>query len=271
MALKELNAIVGEITFLTPETMILRVIPEGWELPDYSPGQFAVLGLPGASPRIDISDAEEEPPAPDKYIMRSYSIASSSKDKEYLEFYISLVRSGTLTPRLFCLKRGDRVFLRPKISGMFTLDQIPAGSNLILMGTGTGLAPYMSMIRTFIKPGEKRNLTVVHGARHSWDLGYNSELSTLNNMLEQFHYIPAITRPDEEITEWSGNSGYIQELWKSGVADADWDAPATPDNTHIFLCGNPAMVEEMTSLLTADGYAEHKKTEPGQVHLERYW
>jgi len=271
MAVKELNAIVGEITFLTPETMILRVIPDDWEIPDYSPGQFAVLGLPGSAPRIEISDTEENPPAADKYLMRSYSIASSSKDKEYLEFYISLVRSGTLTPRLFCLKRGDKIFMRPKISGMFTLDQIPADSNLIMMGTGTGIAPYMSMIRTFIKPGDTRNFTVVHGARHSWDLGYNSELSTLNNMLDNFHYIPSITRPADEITAWGGNKGYIQDLWKQGVADVNWDSPATPENTHIFLCGNPSMVEEMTSILAADGYAEHKKKEPGQVHLERYW
>ncbi len=271
MAVKELNAIIGEVTVLTPETMILRVVPDGWDIPDYSPGQFAVLGLPASSPRIAVSDSEEDPPAPDKFIMRSYSIASSSKDKEFLEFYISLVRSGSLTPRLFCLQRGDRILLRPKISGMFTLDQIPPESNLIMMGTGTGLAPYMSMIRTFIKPGDKRNFTVIHGARHSWDLGYNSELSTLNNMLDNFHYIPAITRPELELTQWTGNRGHIQGLWKEGVADAAWDSPATPENTHIFLCGNPAMVEDMAAILASDGYAEHKKTTPGQVHLERYW
>ncbi len=271
MAVKELNAIIGEITFLTPETMILRVIPDGWEIPDYTPGQFAILGLPAGSPRIEISDAEENPPAPDKFILRSYSIASSSAEKEFLEFYISLVRSGTLTPRLFCLKRGDRIFLRPKVSGMFTLNQIPAESNLVLMGTGTGLAPYMSMIRTFIKPDDNRNLSVVHGARHSWDLGYNSELSTLNNMLDNFHYVPSITRPEHELTAWTGHQGYLQDIWKSGAADADWDSPATPETTHIFLCGNPAMVEAMVSILAGDGYKEQKKSGSGQVHLERYW
>lgn len=271
MAVKELNAFVGEVQLLSSETMILRVIPDNWEIPDYSPGQFAVLGLPANAPRIDISDSEEEPAAPDKTIMRSYSIASSSRKKEYLEFYVSLVRSGALTPRLFALKRGDRIFMRPKITGMFTLDEIPNDSNLILMATGTGIAPYMSMIRTFIKPDDTRNLTIIHGARHSWDLGYNSELSTLNNMLPNFHYIPSITRPKSEIVEWSGKQGYIQDIWKSGIADSDWDTKATPENTHIFLCGNPAMLEEMAEILTTEGYPEHKKKEPGVVHLERYW
>ena len=271
MAAKELNAIVSEVQLLSSETMIIKVTPDDWDIPDYSPGQFMVLGLPSDAPRIEISDPEVNPPASDKTIMRSYSIASSSLTKEYIEFYISLVRSGSLTPRLFALKRGDRIFMRPKITGMFTLDQIPAESNLILMGTGTGIAPYMSMIRTFIQPGDNRNLSVIHGARHSWDLGYSSELSTLNNMLPSFNYIPSITKPESEVATWSGNVGRIQDIWKSGIADANWGTKATPENTHIFLCGNPAMVEDMASILTTENYPEHKKKEPGVVHLERYW
>ncbi len=271
MAAKELNAIVGEIQLLSSETMIIRVVPDDWEIPDYSPGQFVVLGLPATAPRTEISDTEEHPIASDKTIMRSYSIASSSLEKKYLEFYISLVRSGSMTPRLFALKRGDRIFMRPKIAGMFTLDQIPAESNLILMATGTGVAPYMSMIRTFIQPGDSRNLTIVHGARHSWDLGYSSELSTLNNLLPNFHYIPSITSPEEEVITWSGNVGRIQEIWNSGITDANWDSKASPDNTHIFLCGNPAMVEDMVKILATQGYPEHTKKKPGLVHLERYW
>ncbi len=271
MATTELNAVIGEVQLLSSETMILRVSPDGWEIPDYSPGQFVVLGLPADTPRIEISDPEEKPPAPDKLIRRSYSIASSSNKKEYLEFYISLVRSGSLTPRLFALKRGDRIFMGTKITGMFTLDQIPAESNLVLMGTGTGVAPYMSMIRTFIHPGDNRNLTIIHGARHSWDLGYSSELSTLHNLVPNFHYIPTITRPESEVMSWSGNVGRIQDIWKSGAADDQWNTKASPENTHIFLCGNPDMVEDMAQILASEGYPEHKRKEPGLVHLERYW
>lgn len=73
------------------------------------PGQFAVLGLPGSAARTTISDPETKPSAPDKLIKRAYSIASSSKAKEFMEFYFSLVPSGELTPRLFKLRSGDRV------------------------------------------------------------------------------------------------------------------------------------------------------------------
>jgi len=271
MPTRTLNAVVSEPVFVTAEAMILRVAPDGWELPDYVPGQFAVLGLPGHAPRIPLSDPEDEPPDPDRFITRAYSIASSSKQKEYLEFYISLVRSGALTPRLFALKRGQKVHLGPKISGMFTLNQIPEDADLILMGTGTGIAPYISMIRTFITPGSSRRFAVVHGARHSWDLGYRSELSSLDRMVEGFDYVPIISRPGEEIIPWGGESGYVQDVWKRGIIADLWGREPSPDNTHIFLCGNPGMVNDTQEMLAADGYLEHTRKQPGQVHLERYW
>jgi ferredoxin--NADP+ reductase len=94
----ELNAIVVQRIEVSPGLVILRVVPEGWELPDFEPGQYAVLALPGSAPRTTISDPENKPSPPEKLIKRAYSIASSSKAKEYVEFYVSLVPSGQLTP-----------------------------------------------------------------------------------------------------------------------------------------------------------------------------
>lgn len=147
-----LNAKVAQRVELSPELIILRIIPDGWELPDFIPGQFAVLGLPGTAKRTNFSDAEEAPSDPDKLIKRAYSIASSSTNKEYIEFYVALVRSGALTPRLFALKPGDSIFLGPKFTGMFTLEMVKQNNNIIMLSTGTGLAPYMSMLRTVLKP-----------------------------------------------------------------------------------------------------------------------
>lgn len=271
MPAREYNAIISEPVFVTSETMILRVVPDGWELPDYEPGQFVVLGLPGNAPRIPLSDPEPEPAEGEKFIVRAYSIASSSKRKEYLEFYISLVRSGSLTPRIFALKRGDRIHLGTKMTGMFTLDSIPQETNLALIATGTGVAPYMSMIRSGFPPGTARKFAVIHGARHSWDLGYRSELTTLSNMVENFHYLPVISRPGEEIIPWSGETGHVQELWQRGLIGKAWEASPTPEDTHVFLCGNPAMITSILEILASDGYIEQTRKQPGQVHLERYW
>ncbi|MEW6742482.1 MAG: ferredoxin--NADP reductase [Planctomycetota bacterium] len=266
-----LNARVVQRIEVAPGLIILRVVPEGWELPDFEPGQFAVLGLPGSAPRCKSSDPEETPSPPDKLINRAYSIASSSVVKEYLEFYVTLVSSGALTPRLFHLQVGDALFLGKKITGAFTLDELPPGVNVVFMATGTGLAPYMSMMRTYLAKMAGRRLAVVHGARHSWDLGYRSELHTLQTLFEYFDYIPIVSRPKDEKVAWTGFTGYVQDVWTRGCITELWGFAPTPENTHILLCGNPAMIEHCMKLLESQGFREHTKKHPGQLHAEKYW
>ena len=267
----ELNAIVTQRIDFAPGLMILQVAPDGWELPQFTAGQFAVLGLPAGAPRSPDSDVEDPPSAPDAFIRRAYSIASASHEREYLEFYIVQVRSGQLTPRLFALNPGDRVWLGPKTTGMFTLDQVPVDQNLVFIGTGTGLAPYMSMIRTHLEANEPRRFAALHGARNSWDLGYRTELFQMQRLARSFAYIPTIAEPQDEHVPWKGHVGFVQSLWVKGEIDKAWGFKPQPGNTHIFLCGNPLMIEAMRELLHAEGFQEHSKTSPGQIHLEEYW
>jgi ferredoxin--NADP+ reductase len=271
MAENELNAeVIGKIE-VAPGLMILRVKPVGWELADFTPGQFAVLALPGSAPRHPVTDPEETPPPPDKLIKRAYSIASSSQMKGYLELYITLIRSGALTPRLFNLVIGERVYLAPNIKGAFKIDQARPGSHIVMFGTGTGLAPFMSLIRTTFASDMTRHYVIVHGARHSWDLGYRSELATLSSQSANFTYIPVISRPDDEKTGWTGAAGYVQDVWKLDVINVEAGFQPSPDNSSVFICGNPEMTENMVKLLIGDGFREHSKKEPGQVFVERYW
>ncbi len=271
MPADELNALVLERQEVAPGLIIMRVAPIGWELPSFEAGQFAVLGLPYSAPRIAHADLEIEAENPEKVIKRSYSIASSSKQSEYLEFYVTFVGSGELTPRLFELSPGDRLWLGKKITGRFTLDRVPDGKDVVLMSTGTGLAPYMSMLRTLLLSSENRRFTVVHGARHSWDLGYRSELVAMARLTPNLVYLPSITRPHEELIPWTGVTGYLQELWKTGKVAAAIGEQPTPENTHLFLCGNPSMIEEALAVLAEDGFKEHNRRQPGQVHVEKYW
>jgi ferredoxin--NADP+ reductase len=266
-----LNAVVALRTEISPWLIILRVAPIGWKLPTFEPGQFAVLGLPGSTPRYNLSEAEETPPEPQKMIRRAYSIASSSLTDEYMEFYVALVSSGALTPRLFALNIGDRVWLSPKVTGMFTFDQVPEDKNVVMIATGTGLAPYMSMLTTHLACGGPRRFAVLHGARHSWDLGYRSELTTLQHLCRNLVYRPIISRPADEPAPWTGATGYVQNLWKGGGIAEAWGVEPTPEHTHVFLCGSPAMIDDMVALLSDEGYREHTRKEPGQVHVERYW
>lgn len=267
-----LNARVTDRLEVTADLIVLRVSPEGWHLPPFTPGQFAVLGLPGSAARHASADADEEPaPDPEKLIRRSYSIASGSVERDSLEFFITLVHSGALTPRLFALGVGDALWLGPKITGSFTLDEIPEGQDLVLVATGTGLAPYMSMLRSGLLHGPKRRTAVLLGARHSWDLGYRSELEILERNFPEFSFHPTISRPAAETVPWPGHVGYVQDLWRRGVVAERWGAAPSAENCHVLLCGNPAMIEDLTALLLAEGYREHKKREPGQIHAEKYW
>jgi len=251
--------------------MVIRVVPDGWELPDFSPGQFAVLGLPPEANRSRLADVEETPARPGRLIRRAYSIASSSRASHYLEFYITLVHSGALSPRLFHLQPGDRLWLGPKISGTFTLDQAPAATDLILVATGTGLAPYMSMLRTELMASPERRFAILLGARHSWDLGYHTELVAMEHSSPHLAYLPIISRPAEEPVPWTGRAGYVLDLWRSRELDTIWDRRPTPVDTSIFLCGNPRMIDDMVGLLGEDGFTEHNRARPGSIFVERFW
>ena len=195
-----LNSIVTNIIQVSPTMKILRVDPDGWELPEFKPGQFVALSLPASASRCPEATDEHETLDPDKMIKRAYSIASSSKDKGYLEFYITIVHSGSLTPRIFNLKIGDRIGMGNRIAGMFTLQQVPEHFNVVLIATGTGVAPYMSMLRSDALK-VNRKICVIHGAANSWDLGYSSELRLLESLSDKFSYIPTITEPDKEPVE----------------------------------------------------------------------
>ena len=126
------NAYLSQRIEVSPGLAILRVVPDGWQVPDFTAGQFAVLGLPGDAPRFEGAAPEENAPAPDKLLKRAYSIASASTQKEYLEFFVALVPTGGLTPRLFALEAGDRLWLGPRGSGRFTLDAAPADADLAM-------------------------------------------------------------------------------------------------------------------------------------------
>ncbi len=266
----ELNAIVMQRVEITPELIILRIVPDGWNLADFEPGQFTVLGLPSSAKRCLLSEPEGISYPEEKLIRRAYSIASSSLSYEYLEFYISIVRSGALTPRLFNLQRGDRLWMSPKFSGMLTLDELPPKADVILIATGTGLAPYMSMVRSKLMSNEINKMAVLHGARNSWDLGYRSELITLQNLVDRFLYVPIISEPENEITPWGGEIGMLHDLWYKNLVGKAWNKDINPSDTHIYLCGNPLMIDAMSDLLTKEGFSIHTKRSPGQIHIEKF-
>jgi ferredoxin--NADP+ reductase len=231
----------------------------------------AVAGTAESQAAVDAQAAAVARAAadPDRMIRRAYSIASESRADEFLEFYLTVVMSGELTPRLFNLKIKDRLYVGPKAVGVFTLDKAP-GKHILMIGTGTGLAPYMSMLRSELDCGGPRQFVVVHGARYSWDLGYRTELTGLARHCSNFHYVPVVTRPQEDVT-WRGRSGYLQNLIASGAIEEETGLALMPDNFDIFLCGNPGMIETVIGWAEARGFVKDKGHDIGTLHTEEYW
>ena len=162
------------------------------------------------------------------------------------------------------------MFVSPKFKGMFTLSEVSEDQNLALFATGTGVAPYMSMIRTELARGLKRKFVVVHGASHSRDLGYHDELKALSLSSDKFDYLPILSHAHEETVPWNGHNGFAQKLWTDRIIEEVWRIKPTPNNTHVFLCGNPLMIDAMLETLGQEGFIKHSRREPGQVHVEEF-
>lgn len=273
----EYNATVVQRVDVAPGLMILRVVPD--ELPfSFEAGQYTVLGLKQSAPSWVPPDGSAGAPGagpsdadPEKMIRRAYSVASSSRSDEFIEFYLALVPSGELTPRLFALKARDRLYIGPKATGMFTLKRVPTDRHIYLVGTGTGLAPYMSMLRSEVQCGGPQRVVVLHGARVSYDLAYRTELMTLTHLCSNITYFPVISIPEEDPT-WRGLTGFLQDVLLDGRVEESSGVPVRPDHAHVFLCGNPLMIESTTKRLVEErGYTRDEKKTIGTLHLEEYW
>jgi ferredoxin--NADP+ reductase len=250
--------------------MTLRVAPDGWAFPKFEPGQYVSLGLSGSARRSMLSKPESVAPEPQKLIRRAYSIASSPQNREFLEFYLNLVPAGVLTPRLFAVTSGDRIWLGSKVAGSFTLKSVPEDSNLVLIATGTGLAPYVSMLMSPLKSATHGRIVLIHGVRQSRDLGYRSFFTALQDRTN-FAYLPIVSRPQLEVSSWAGAAGHVQDLWNSNALERACGFRPSPESTHVCLCGNPEMIESMISILVRRGFQEQTPKQPGQIHSERYW
>ena len=258
-----LNATLLKRIDVTKELVRFIVKPDA-PFKEFQSGQYVAIGLLGSSPRPEGFPPEKEASPPDKLIKRAYSIGSSPEDQEAIEFYIAIVPDGALTSRLVLLKEGDRLYCAPKITGTFTLDGVPPQANLVLVSTGTGIAPFMSMLRTKKTWSEGRKISILHGVRFPKDLGYRDELmSYCEKYPTTFSYHPVVSRDDG--TPWAGKKGHVQKLFSDGSLTLD------PAVDHVFLCGNPAMIDEVEKLLLGKGYVEHTRKVPGSLHLERYW
>lgn len=259
------NATVTGKIMLTPDLMILRVKTDD-KRDEFAAGQYTTIGLVSTEPRSPNSVIPIDPIPDDMLITRPYSIASANNETRDFEFYISQVKSGQLTPRLFNLTQGRRMWVDTEILGVFKLNDCPQDVNIVMIATGTGLAPYISFLRSHLAENKNIKMAVIHGAAHPWDLGYYSELMFIKKTFPNFYYFPTLLKADDS---WNGLTGYIEQHLDAGVLQyAGFDV--SPEKTHFYLCGNPKMVESVTDYLSKHNYTKHSSDQCGSLHVEEY-
>ncbi|MBX2851501.1 MAG: ferredoxin--NADP reductase [Phycisphaeraceae bacterium] len=277
-----LNAKVVERQLLHDTLGIFRIAYEG-EGPkkDFEPGQFANLALMPPPEAVEAqAKAEAEGDAPKrrrpgrvKLVRRAYSIASPPSEKRWLEFYIVAVDEGALTPRLFDLDVGDRLFMDTKIKGHFTIKDVPDGKNLVTVATGTGLAPFLSMYKQYKDtPGRFNRFVFIHGVRVEEDLGYRDYFQQLAKDDPRIVYLPAVSRAPED-SGYAGYRGRVTTMFSDGTYEQATGAKLNPETDHVFLCGNPAMIDQLEAeLVERDGFTvKSPRQKDGNLHFERYW
>jgi ferredoxin/flavodoxin---NADP+ reductase len=202
----------------------------------------------------------------DDIINRPYSVASPHGAA--IEFFIVKVNDGKLTPILDRLAVGDPVMVSERAAGSFTLKKAPVAKNLWLIGTGTGLAPFIAMLRDHEAWERYERIFVVHGTRHATDLGYRDELCNLQRERPaRFRYLPAVTREQKD----GLLHGRLTTLLADGRLEQAAGTKIDAANSTVMICGNPDMLDEMENDLVNRGLKRHKSKEPGHIVVERYW
>ncbi len=221
----------------TDDLMVIKMEPQGFDF-NFKPGQYCTLGLDG--------------------IERAYSIASAPHESA-LEIFVELVPDGELTPRMWRMDVGDTMSIRPRPKGIFLMDA--SVSQHLMLGTVTGVAPFVSMVRDYLHHGRSgHRFYVLEGASYHDEFVYDAELADLAaSYPDTVTFVPAISRPaDARNVGWEGATGRLNNI----VAEYLDKFGLDKSDALIYACGHPGMIETSREIVTAEGW---KWTE------ERFW
>jgi ferredoxin--NADP+ reductase len=204
-------------------------------------------------------------------LLRAYSLVSANYD-EHLEFYSIKIPNGALTSRLQHIEPGHEVLVSRKPTGTLLVDNLRPGKRLYLLATGTGLAPFMSIIRDPETYERYEHVVVAHGVRRESDLGYRSYIEEElpqhelvgEQVQKQLLYYPTVTR------EAFRNQGRVTDLLESGKMASDLGLPALDRETdRVMICGSPSMLADTVEILEGRGFEEGNSDHQGQYVIER--
>jgi len=199
-------------------------------------------------------------------IARPFSFVNAPDDP-VLEFYGVIVAEGPLSPHLARLKAGDALYVADNPSGFLVLSEVPAAEDLWLVATGTGIAPFLSILRTGAPWQRYRRVFLVHAVRMASELVYKELVLELQSARKQFGYISVVSRE----THPGSLAGRIPAAIRDGRLEAAAAAAIAPERSQFMLCGNPAMLKDTGAELARRGLRKNRRRTPGQITVESFW
>ena len=217
----------------------------------FKAGQFTSLGL----------DFEGE------RIARPYSFLSAP-GKQPIEFFFYTAIDGVLSNAMTNLKFGDKIFVKREANGFFTLEEVPGGETLWLLATGTGVAPYFSILETEEPWRRFKKIVLVHAVRGAADLRYQNLINKFSDTFHDRFSFRAFVSRESSATALPGR---IPAAIIDGMLEKSVGIELSADDSQIMLCGNPDMITDSITALKSKGLKKHRRRNPGQITVEKYW
>jgi ferredoxin--NADP+ reductase len=220
------------------------------QIDDFAAGQFTKVALDLNGERVG----------------RPYSYVNAPHERP-IEIYFNTVPDGPLSNRLAASAPGDTLWVSPRPNGLLTLDEIPPAEHLWMMCTGTGLGPFLSIVKTNAPWQRFEHVVLVQAVRHERDLAYAGHIRTIVEQHGgQLSFIPFVSR---EPTDFA-LSGRIPAAIIDGRLEARAGLALSPDASHVMLCGNAQMIQDTIEALADRGMQRHRRREPGHISMEKY-
>jgi ferredoxin/flavodoxin---NADP+ reductase len=200
-------------------------------------------------------------------VARPYSFVNAPNERPH-EFYYVTLPQGPLTQRLARLEAGDNVYLAPQPSGFLVLSEVPDGANLWLIASGTGIGPFLSILKTEAPWQRFGDVVLVHAVRHAEELTYRDCIERLSSAhTGQMRFVPFLSRENKP----PALHGRVPAAIEDGRLEAAAGVPLSAKSSRVMICGNPEMITDTTEALRRRGMRKHRRREPGQITVENYW
>ena len=216
----------------------------------FKAGQFVRLGL-----EID-----------DEVIARPYSLVSSP-DESLLEVYFNIVPEGPLSPRLFTLEKDDSILVATNPAGFLVLDEVPECKHLWMVATGTGIGPFLSILKDDAIWQRFERVILCYSVRTADELAYCDLIKTFSrDHPSQFCFAPHVTRENYP----NALQQRVPVSLENGTLEKFAGASLTADNSHVMMCGSTEMIKDVSAQLDSRGMRRHRRREPGHYTTEKY-